>query len=334
MLEALHRLYYTTVGGVHKNSHTLFLLRGFAMRAVPRWWTEWRREALLRQFDHLPQEEQAEVQQRVDYYCRLSAPAALPADAPTLGEQRYHDCASAYFFDTYEWNRYFPRHLRWWLVPGDVNHLLPHPSITKSRPIAAPEVNCNSVLMKLNKVRHYIFFRDPFATAEKENRIIFRGAVHGKPLRATFFEKFFGHPMFDILDTSTNSVYAEHMQLHGETSLYDHLRFKYIMCLEGNDVASNLKWVMHSNSLAVCPRPTMETWFMEGTLIPNYHYIEVRPDFSDLLERIDYYNEHPAEAEAIVRHAHDYCHQFQSRRRERLVSLMVMEKYFRMTKQK
>ena len=102
------------------------------------------------------------------------------------------------------------------------------------------------------------------------------------------------------------------------------------MCLEGNDVASNLKWVMNSNSLAVCPRPTMETWFMEGTLIPNYHYIEVRPDFSDLLERIDYYNNHPAEAEAIVRHAHEYCRQFQDKRRESLISLMVMEKYLKL----
>lgn len=330
-MKTLRRLYYTTLGGVHKNSHTLFLLRGFLMLATPRWWTERRRQYLLQRFERLSEQEQMEVQRRVDYYCRLSEPAALSADAPTLGKQHYHDCPSAYFFDTYEWNRYFPRELRWWLVPGDVNHLLPYPSITKSRPIAAPEVNQNSVLMKLNKVRHFIFFRDPFTTAEKENRVIFRGAVHGKPLRATFFEQFYGHPMFDILDTSTNSVYAKHMQLQGETSLYDHLRFKYIMCLEGNDVASNLKWVMHSNSIAVSPRFTMETWFMEGTLIPNYHYIEVQPDFSDLLERIDYYNEHPDEAEAIVRHAHDFCQQFKDKRRERLISLMVMDKYFRMT---
>ena len=27
-------------------------------------------------------------------------------------------------------------------------------------------------------------------------------------------------------------------------SIYDHLKYKYVMALEGNDVASNLKWIM------------------------------------------------------------------------------------------
>ena len=68
------------------------------------------------------------------------------------------------------------------------------------------------------------------------------------------------------------------------------------MALEGNDVASNLKWVMSSNSIAVMPRPTCETWFMEGKLIPNYHYIEIKPDYSDLPEKLQYYIDHPEEA--------------------------------------
>lgn len=61
-----------------------------------------------------------------------------------------------------------------------------------------------------------------------------------------------------------------------QKTIREHLDYKFIMAIEGNDVASNLKWVMSSNSLAVMPRPTCETWFMEGTLIPDYHYIEVR----------------------------------------------------------
>ena len=100
------------------------------------------------------------------------------------------------------------------------------------------------------------------------------------------------------------------------------------MSIEGNDVASNLKWVMSSNSIAVMPRPLFETWFMEGRLIPNYHYIEVKPDFSDLLERMDYYSAHPEEAEAIIKHAHEYVDQFRNSRRERLISLLVLKKYF------
>ena len=103
------------------------------------------------------------------------------------------------------------------------------------------------------------------------------------------------------------------------------------MSLEGNDVASNLKWVMSSNSIAVTPRLTQETWFMEGTLIPNYHYIEVRDDFSDLEDRLQYYIAHPEEAEAIISHAHEYVRQFQDKKQERLISLLVLKKYFNVT---
>ena len=39
-------------------------------------------------------------------------------------------------------------------------------------------------------------------------------------------------------------------------TIREHLDYKFIMALEGNDVASNLKWVMSSNSIAVMTRPT------------------------------------------------------------------------------
>ena len=94
-----------------------------------------------------------------------------------------------------------------------------------------------------------------------------------------------------------------------------------------------MKWVMSTNSIAVMPRPTYETWFMEGSLIPNYHYIEIKKDYSDLPERLQYYIDHPEEAEAIARHAHEYIAQFKDKKRERLISLLVLQKYFRCTGQ-
>ena len=88
---------------------------------------------------------------------------------------------------------------------------------------------------------------------------------------------------------------------------------------------------MSSNSVAISPPLHYETWFMEGQLVPNYHYIEVKPDFSDLIEKLKYYIAHPAEAEAIVAHAHDYIRQFTDKRMERAVQLAVADKYFRLT---
>ena len=116
-------------------------------------------------------------------------------------------------------------------------------------------------------------------------------------------------------------------------TIREHLDYKFIMTLEGNDVASNLKWVMSSNSLAVMTRPTCETWFMEGTLVAGYHYVEVKEDFSDLPEKLQYYIEHPEQAEDIIRHAHEYVRQFQDKERENLISLMVLDKYFRLSGQ-
>ena len=53
--------------------------------------------------------------------------------------------------------------------------------------------------------------------------------------------------------------------LRPKLSILEQLEYKFVLCLEGNDVATNLKWVMSSNSLAVMPKPRYETWFMEGS---------------------------------------------------------------------
>ena len=116
-------------------------------------------------------------------------------------------------------------------------------------------------------------------------------------------------------------------------TIKEHLKYKFIMALEGNDVASNLKWIMSSNSIAVMPEPEFETWFMEGTLIPDYHYIRIKADYSDLEERINYYIEHPEKAQEIINHAHEYVEQFKNKKREKLISLLTLQKYFTQTGQ-
>ena len=73
----------------------------------------------------------------------------------------------------------------------------------------------------------------------------------------------------------------------------EQLQNKFILCIEGNDVASNLKWAMSSNSLVfMTKKPKFETWFMEGTLIPGHHYVEIKDDYSDMIEKMDYYLSH------------------------------------------
>ncbi|GAA0758432.1 glycosyl transferase family 90 [Psychroflexus lacisalsi] len=116
-------------------------------------------------------------------------------------------------------------------------------------------------------------------------------------------------------------------------TIEEQLNYKFILSLEGNDVASNLKWVMSSNSLAVMPKPKFETWFIEGKLIPNFHYILIKDDYSDLEECLNYYIQNPEEALQINENAKAYVAQFQNKFNEDLLSLLVMKKYFKKTKQ-
>ncbi len=317
-----------------KNSKIAYYARSFV-----RYWTP---QSLLR--DRLPQLLDAArgrhdihaILERVDYCNRLRGGAMLPPDAPTLGAFRRRDHQSAYFFDSYEIVRWFPPELRWQFLFGDVIHVPPVPSVVKSRPIDAEGGVGNSVLLNLDKCRHFVFLKDRRSFREKRDRAIFRGSVKDNPQRRLFVDRFAGHPRIDAADTFAG---GDNPQQRGATdlkpriSLYDHLDCKFILALEGNDVASNLKWVMSSRSLAVMPRPTYETWFMEGRLVPDYHYVEVAPDFSDLEEKMDYYIAHPAEAEAIVAHANAYVDQFRNAERERLTGLLVMRKYFERTGQ-
>ena len=90
---------------------------------------------------------------------------------------------------------------------------------------------------------------------------------------------------------------------------------------------------MSSNSIAIIPRPKYESWFMEGPLQGGVHYIEIKDDYSDLEEKIRYYSTHPEEAKAIIRNAQAFVDQFRDKEREELISLLVLEKYFRHTRQ-
>ncbi len=69
-------------------------------------------------------------------------------------------------------------------------------------------------------------------------------------------------------------------------SMREQLRFKYILSLEGNDVATGLKWQMLSNSVVFMTKPTIVSFFMEDLLVPFVHYVPVKEDLSNLVEMV------------------------------------------------
>ncbi|RZA01082.1 MAG: hypothetical protein EOP47_11985 [Sphingobacteriaceae bacterium] len=223
---------------------------------------------------------------------------------------------------------YFNNNLKVNYLPGDIIHVPHVPTIQKSRPIACD--NANAVLLNLDKHRHFVFVHDKTPFAAKKDMLVGRGTVT-QPHRIKFMELHFNNPLCDVGQVNKKGGNAN--WLKPKLSITGHLLYKFILSLEGNDVATNLKWIMSSNSVAVMPRPKYETWFMEGKLIPDFHYIMIKDDFSDLDEKISYYLAHTDKAQQIAKNANKYVAQFFDKDKEDIIALLVLQKYFKYTSQ-
>ncbi len=319
-----NKIRYTFFSG--KNRKFSYFLKSYLQYWMPRSLCQRQLKTKLASIDTRADKDY--IRERINYYNQLDKVFELPRSMPKLAEHKPNK-QKVYFFDTYKYTRFFADNLSWSFLAGDIVHIPDCPTIVKSRPLAPN--NENSVLLKLDRVRHFIFLKDKKAFREKKDKVIFRGKVMDKTIRLNFMKKFFAHPICDAGDVSRKPVKEEWRK--PKMSLWEHLDYKFIMALEGNDVASNLKWIMSSNSIAVMPRPTCETWFMEGKLEANVHYIEVKEDFSNLEERLNYYLANPSEAERIIENAHQYVAQFFDKEREDLIALGVLDKYFHLSKQ-
>lgn len=270
-----------------------------------------------------------EIYSRVSYYNKLSAFETISEGKP-LKTLTLKDGKKTYFFDFYEHYKFFNKNLRGHFLFGDVMHIPKVPTFTKSRPLSGE--NKNAILLKWNKVRHFIFVKNDKKFEEKQNKIVWRGEVYAKQKhRVRFLEMHYKKAICNIARVNKNNLNSE--WLKKRMTISEQLNYKFILSIEGYDVASNLKWIMSSNSIAVMPKPKFETWFMEGQLIPNYHYIAIKEDYSDLEEQLNYYIKNTKEAKAIINNANKHVAQFKNKLTEDLISLLVIKKYFEKTGQ-
>ena len=305
---------------ISKNAKLPYYLKNIVGFLLPTGFYQKQRPALL----DVKKEDSAYIKSRVDYYNKLDTPFSLE-EATTIKDFR-KEKKKTYFFDLYRYLRYFDNKLKFTYLFGDITHIPKEPSFVKSRPIT--EANQNAVLLKLNHIRHFIFVDDKKAFEDKKSILLWRGKAHQKH-RQEFLEKFYTHPLCDVGQIIKKKDKSSVKWQKPKMSLKEQLDYKFILAIEGNDVASNLKWVMSSNSLAFMTEPRYETWFMEGTLIPNHHYVLLKDDYSDLEEKIAYYSSHIEEAKAIIANAHTYVEQFKDQERENVIALKVIEKYFK-----
>jgi hypothetical protein len=308
----------------HKNDRISFYAKAFGKLILPDSFFRHKAKSLIDRYPVL----NAEHQTRLDYYCKLILPFQL-SDSVGLDQFRSHP-KSTYFLDFYPYIRAFPSTSQFLTLFGDVVSIPDQPSFVKSRPIHG--ANQNSVLLKLDAIRHFTFVNDAQSFREKRPALVWRGRLHldsAKERRLDFLRDFTGKPGFDIGHINKGGIFPEFRR--ERLSIQDQLSFKYILSLEGVDVATNLKWIMSSNSLCFSQKLKFETWYMEGRLQPGVHYVEIADDFSDVEQKIDYYENNPDEAEQIIATANAYTRQFFNPEIEDLLSYLVIKRYLELS---
>ena len=312
----------------NKNNKFLYYFKNYLKQIIPSLILQKKLHFQLNKFEQLNSKEKQELLLRLNYYNQLKEKHILSQDAQKLSDIKLQKNHKTYYFDLHEYSRYFNPHLKGYFLFGDITKTPKEPGLVKSRPI---NKNTNSIILKWNKIRHFTFIKkDTLSYSKKKEQLVFRAKVHSsQPQRIKFLEKYYGHPMCNIGKVNNNNL--KKLWMVERMTYIQQLQYKFILCLEGNDVASNLKWVMSSNSIAVMPKPKYETWFMEGLLIPDQHYILIKDDYSDLENRLKFFLDHPEKAKLIVENANKHVNQFKDQKKEDLLSFMVLNKYFTKT---
>jgi len=303
-----------------KKPRWVYYLENLAAFSIPR---KYYQRGLPRIVAKINPEQKNAVRDRINYYNRLRDsflldPSAQPMSLNILNSQRN------YQMDLYRSVRRFPPHFRVNARFGDITDVPLVPTIVKARPIDGDHPN--AILFNMNRIRHFVFVRDPTPFAQKQNKLVWRGNAR-QDLRQYFLEKYYHHPKCDVGHARKRRSPATEWS-RPYLSITEQLQHKFILSIEGNDVATNLKWILSSNSLCFMPRPRMETWFMEGRLQAGRDYVQLRDDFSDLEEKMDFYERNTEAALAIIQNANRHAAQFMDTTVEEAIALLVLEKYF------
>lgn len=82
-------------------------------------------------------------------------------------------------------------------------------------------------------------------------------------------------------------------------SLPDHAKYAYLIDMEGSAYSARLVYLAHhKRPLFIQDRPYWD--WVTANMQPNVHYVPVKRDLSDLLEKLEYAKSHPEEMEKMV----------------------------------
>ena len=212
------------------------------------------------------------------------------------------------------------------IVNGDNYNNFDWNAFSKTRPIMNNKKLSNLVLLPLNSYRHFGFARqimerkaNELQFDKKSDLLVWRGVSTGSITdahsRFRLVEKYFNESWCDIGFVPCKDRYKKTIRnlIKNKIDETDLLNHKYLLSIEGNDVASNLKWMLASNSVVLSPPFTIESWYMEGKLIPYIHYVPISSDFEDLQEKYNWCVDNPEKCKIISKNATEFINCFMNK---------------------
>lgn len=86
----------------------------------------------------------------------------------------------------------------------------------------------------------------------------------------------------------------------------EQMRYKYIIVADGNVSTYGYFWVLASGSVPL-KQESDHIQYFENDLEEYVHYVPIKKDFSDLIEKIEWLQKNDSEAKKIAENAHQYA---------------------------
>jgi hypothetical protein len=211
------------------------------------------------------------------------------------------------------------------------------------------------IIWKLATHRHFGFLSQisqwDTPWSEKEDKAIFRGQLTGskdfyKRKESDLFNCMnmkrcrlvYNHAKSKTVDAKLTSTRRRLPHVLNGVPLVapksfpeDLLKYKGLVMIEGNDVASGLKWALLSQSVVLMPPPQHSSWAMEELLVPWVHYIPLDEFATNIEERMQWILENDKEAQRIAERAtlwmEDLVFHPDAAEDDRLIQEEIMRRY-------
>ena len=197
-------------------------------------------------------------------------------------------------------------------------------------------------VLKWEDKRDALIWRGSATGILTDKSLLVKNHPEGGPRISVVTRYFAKRPLADVafrdddssMDSSTRKEYnISHLVRNTDTTMEDQLKYKYILMLEGNDVATGLKWQLLSNSVVFMARPTCVSFAMEDLLLPFVHYVPLKEDYSDLEEMIIWARKNDAKCKWISEQATRYMERLwvsdEAKEENRLILQDLGEAYHR-----